>query len=926
MSTTWIDWIEVRGVRSVWDSDRVPLDAMVTLIVAPNGTGKTTLCEAAELLLTGRVQRTKQRDARRNWLRSAALDPEVDATVAAAVRGGDQRLTLTAHLASDGDVKLLGGTGDLARRGHSELLELLVPPTSMVGDWIGQRAVAGRRAWVRGARFLYVQQVGHLLDDDDVDARSAVFADLLGVGAFEQQREVAREWLTQLDRRRRELRGLRADAELNLARARARLDEQAPTDAEQLRGTLDHVNTQLRSLRAQWPVLTWAADLGAAPANAAATVALLEALAVVRSHCSAAATEAGVRRQQLADLSAALPTLLEFDALVKARDLAETARGEAQVALAAHDAEDGRLAQQAEQAQRLLSEVGKLDLASSGELEAMPPAQWSHVLPEVAWSPEERVARREELLSARHLAARAHAGATERASLATRLAAPAADLEKARQAVAETKARMEAAAWQLRERGEPLERLSEAVKALLSDHRDEHECPACGHDWFSSDALAAALRRGLGPVPQWLADMRAGLEQAKSAFDATRHALADAEVAQRSRQTMRSRLAELDREQDAWRSAAAALHLQEGAAPPDTAIVDAAMNRLERAEHLLRVRERLNQLGAEAPEASLLDRVAALRSIARTRTAALAGSGARRAATRAQLQQVLQARKQALEERQGALGHEIERRNQLRGRWAALGGQGEPTQEAVEHAHTDTQAQAIALGATHDSLLEASAHLERLRRRLSLGEEMAQAERTDGDLMRRLGRLDAERERVDRSIIAITEAERRHATDVLDRLRATIAATFRRAQANPVIDDIELHEEELLRFTAMAGDTPLHTEHQLSLGQRQDLALAVFLSRARSLGGTFFLDEPFLHLDDLNRTAMLDLLRVLVLQDGSRLALVVTTASEALARHVDQKLSPLQPIGARPALRVVRLRGGPRDGVTVHFAPPAAPE
>lgn len=98
-----------------------------------------------------------------------------------------------------------------------------------------------------------------------------------------------------------------------------------------------------------------------------------------------------------------------------------------------------------------------------------------------------------------------------------------------------------------------------------------------------------------------------------------------------------------------------------------------------------------------------------------------------------------------------------------------------------------------------------------------------------------------------------------------------------------------------------------------SQGQRQDLALSLYLSRAMSMGGMFFLDEPIAHLDDLNRVAMLDIFRVLAVSEKDT-SLVLTTSSDSLMRHVAQKFSSA--LGGS-LLNVVTLKGNPRTGVTL---------
>ncbi|MBU0825284.1 MAG: hypothetical protein KKB78_12785 [Alphaproteobacteria bacterium] len=143
---------------------------------------------------------------------------------------------------------------------------------------------------------------------------------------------------------------------------------------------------------------------------------------------------------------------------------------------------------------------------------------------------------------------------------------------------------------------------------------------------------------------------------------------------------------------------------------------------------------------------------------------------------------------------------------------------------------------------------------------------------------------------------------------------------FARMHANPVFDRIKLGQvDDPLRWLADVGGQELNPGKDFSQGQRQDLALALFLARARSLRGTFFLDEPVTHLDDLNRVGLLDIFRATVLENSMSLNLVVTTASKPLARHLIEKFGRVGPVetpGGRVApLRVIELDGNGRTGV-----------
>lgn len=145
------------------------------------------------------------------------------------------------------------------------------------------------------------------------------------------------------------------------------------------------------------------------------------------------------------------------------------------------------------------------------------------------------------------------------------------------------------------------------------------------------------------------------------------------------------------------------------------------------------------------------------------------------------------------------------------------------------------------------------------------------------------------------------------------------AELFSRMHANEVYQGLSISEgSDVLRWTAIAEgheDEPIDAEARFSQGQRQDLALSLYLARARTVGGTFFLDEPIAHLDDLNRVAMLDIFRLLA-TTMPNMGLILTTSSDALARHISQKFSTQD---TRHLLRTVRLDGNPRNGIRLNI-------
>ncbi len=166
--------------------------------------------------------------------------------------------------------------------------------------------------------------------------------------------------------------------------------------------------------------------------------------------------------------------------------------------------------------------------------------------------------------------------------------------------------------------------------------------------------------------------------------------------------------------------------------------------------------------------------------------------------------------------------------------------------------------------------------------------------------------------RADNAISHYAEHVRDATVSSLAPLLGPATELFSRMHANEVYHQLSVSGEDLNWMVLAEGhETPLEAQEKLSQGQRQDLALSLYLARAKNTGGSFFLDEPIAHLDDLNRVAMLDIFR-LAATSMPNMNLILTTASDSLARHLGQKFSSLQD---RHLLNTIFLEGNPRTGV-----------
>ncbi len=201
----------------------------------------------------------------------------------------------------------------------------------------------------------------------------------------------------------------------------------------------------------------------------------------------------------------------------------------------------------------------------------------------------------------------------------------------------------------------------------------------------------------------------------------------------------------------------------------------------------------------------------------------------------------------------------------------------------------------------------------------SLGEVIREKESEEiRGLQQRLTRLRTARKAAEDAVQVFNEQSRDYCHWQREMLSDAMFSIFGRIHANETFSLIrEGPEDDPFEWVAMAAEGDFIPSREFSMGQRQDLALSIFLAKARGVGGTFFLDEPMIRLDDLNRVALLDMFRVLVTEEGTTVHLVITTASRALVRHFQEKFVNIPERNNVPVLKVVELEGSPRDGVKV---------
>ena len=477
----------------------------------------------------------------------------------------------------------------------------------------------------------------------------------------------------------------------------------------------------------------------------------------------------------------------------------------------------------------------------------------------------------------------------------------------------------------------PIERLQAAARDLFEHvHHDASKCPACAHDWGNAAALRAAIDSAVSGAPAVVATARAEVERASATsreIHIRLNAALSVEAAIVALQEERATLVAgfEQRNRDMAEFGISNDHTLEELAEAEARldIADAYAALIAAHDNLMPSLPGATEtlLPPDIAVSGLLDQLRAAfearAQIVHLRLATLAKSIETATATRDRLRTTHAGIQQRLIECRETLRDKGAKLASLRATWEAAA------------PNTDWSDAALAalkkgLGDEARRLQSAEAHIQAARTAWaaeSRRERLSSLRKAIGPALEQQERMTAQIAAANRARAVFQKAAAASSKQVQD-LSSVVNPLFARMHANRIVDHINLGDgSNILRWLAQAGSEQLDPGKEFSQGQRQDLALALFLARARSLGGTFFLDEPVIHLDDLNRVGMLDILRAIVLENSNSLNLVITTSSRALARHLIEKFVNVgaieTPSGLSSPLRVIELDGNGRSGITI---------
>lgn len=932
--------LSVEGFRGISNSLTFDLSAPLTVVYAPNGVGKTSLCDAAEWLMTDSVKRILTAGGSDADYRCAHTPSAMETRVSASVEIDREPLELSRSF-----------TGCSWRRGNlsaqpvssSELLATLAPSAAEPGVH-ALHANNSRQIWLRGTRFLSGDSLSTLLDSDEasVIVRQRLFADLLGVGHLleterqlenyikalrpmlkekqtlyintqsmleEQQNDV----VAQLDGDRRDLLSRAArmieDAyalldvpEDHIASFRLKeleIDRElsvVKSEHVKLKSLWDERRRAEIQIEADWGIRYSLANQLEADQNTSQNWAKTIDDIVIRSEAIRAVTgpieaQLTFEKDKLATVQARLRVASSFafarprlNAYLHLSGLSQLSASQAFALTEDYHSEN--------EADAAVARLRVLRTRSESRKNAD-----DRELAEV-----NRELQRLQALNPAH---------DETDTISTRLSNADQDVRRLRLDYAR--------------KSQPFDELRRVASLIARQLSHEIHCPACNHNWGSSEELSQALLNTSRMVPDEVLELGRLLQEAEQLKTSLESQYASERALHEALSRARMRFNSLQAEKSQFDT----LLAQEGldiTVPPSQSI-ELAITRILFVKAILTLKKdiyaRLSLVSIPSFDENLTDFVDSY-------TQTLEREAVELSLSCESLEQRLSPRTEELSQLSQQLkgaGNELAilkarteitsaHLQQLKTAWSLIANDLPWTDEYLAQISGSLRMEGERL-ARGGRLIEQAEHLTKVSSRLEVAERLRSS----------LNAIAAEQDRLNTYVKAAASAQDAyrqtrlsHVSAQMEKLVRVISPLFNRMQANQVYDTITGGDAATpLTWKAISDNFAMEPDTRFSQGQKQDFAMSIFLARARGLGGTFFLDEPLTHLDDLNRVALLDVFRAICLEAFGQLSIVITTASKPLVRHITEKFAPLDDDSSRPKplLRVIELDGNPRMGVRI---------
>ncbi|WP_157969683.1 AAA family ATPase [Pseudomonas huaxiensis] len=944
-----IENLRVEAFRGIGAPLYFDFSSPLTLIYAPNGTGKTTLCEAAEWLLTGQVERlSKGNEFDRALLNSKFMSspsfPVVEAEVG--FENGVEYVRREINQSAEVlQVKLSNGSSALIS--DHQWLKTLATGVEQSSAGLSTSSSIMRQ-WIKGSRFLTIEALAALVDSDEDNAekRLQVFSDILGVrhlleaeklfaghaSALNEKLEVLQRDVIALENEKNSLRdfeqgsisgalvpsgGVGIDSKLNSIEGLLGVS----TD-----NSLTYSPTALRIEKAE-------SAYGKSKRNYERRSSSFDKLSNYVSE-----QESNEERLRVID-----KTLIKFSSKYKlSEERCQKKHKNLQVL-------DGQVKVNEELLRKFIDIKMDLDARSkelSAELERHSeilkiPSGIGFKLSRLrsflnhngmSGYPSDEDSELRELHSKsnslKYLKSELNKLESERKHLQSSLL----DESKVRELeekVSELDVEIEKLSADFDVMARPLERLRSSVNSYLSHSHfgsAEADCPVCGHEWDSLESMLSAITSTIDEFPLFMKKRKAQCD-----FLSSKKSAIQGEINFAKNQRSKFEIVEVDLKLNQYRLEILTSELKlHGISSRDPLIS------LQREAARMRLRSRYTELlnsislfenyfpGEEkllsVPLAGFSKAISALLSGVQRKleknveTARESIVRERHELNGMRAQQSVE--RQELKEVQNKYDFLRRRISDFQVLWGEVGDGLEWNMANFKKAH----AEIILL---HGRLISIGSALDEVRQEfksLASAHRIGELDKEIRILSHKLSRAKVERDLASRAQDDFKTAYSKTTSERMSELSGVVNPLFSRMHSNRVYDEIQFgSKNDKLFLTASSAGSQFNPDRDFSQGQRQDLALAIFIARARSIGGTFFLDEPVMHLDDLNRVGLLDIFRSSALEGSKRFNLVVTTSSKALARHIIQKFSSIKSVesssGLVPPLKVYGLEGNARSGV-----------
>lgn len=895
--------VEIRNFRGVPDVLQVPLDAPLTIIHAANGTGKSTICYALEWLLTNKVD-------------------DLPTTTDFSCQWGKGNTSVSANCEINGDryfLERVNGKASLKKDGDrrprkikdSDLLEILTP-SSVKGGSV-QATTKARRDWLRNCRWLYANSLALLVDNSKSELRQQIFADILGLGHLASMLSNLKEYRGDLPK----VHGLETRLQALVSDIEG-LEEKIATSKlgrEEVTLKLNSILEKFPNSRLTGKLLD---DFKTAQLEVAKLLQTTQRKKTMLSQLLEGWTEFESSLQQLDSSRNSLANITQTSTTLTKEHHQLT---EQLSAVETHMAQ-GRLSVEWAQKNINILEGWKVITSDSAfsQIFPMPDLSFQSMINdfvEYGWDSDKQ---QRWLKSIEHL--------ISNKTILLNLLKVKRDLsnnpvQPVTNLVELLKSADTAKQARIRAQGE-FDALSNVINRLKAlGHETAHSltsghCPLCDHDWESAEKLRKQLSKiNMTPEIQ-AASQNLVNAQSDEQFQVT--TLQNAKLQQSSYDDYVTRLKSVNDSLKAIEDKTNFLSIMGKSEYTDSDTDNFAylLVRIKFAIGMKSIVESLSLLedffNLKLSQSANISVTEALNALTRYKenfqqqfdSANAQQTGLARS-VREKLESI-QAKSREANHVSAIISAVSQVVDRFQKNWIEVVG----TLPISKDTHALSQAtvevelkKALELeGDIRDCQISLSVDSD-TENLLKLRNEMAV-------LSEKLQKGQSHINIADNAIVQYGNHVRDATVSSLAPLLVPATELFSRMHANEVYHQLSVSGNDLNWMVLAEGhEIPLEAEEKLSQGQRQDLALSLYLARAKNTGGSFLLDEPIAHLDDLNRVAMLDIFR-LVATSMPNMNLILTTASDSLARHLAQKFSSLPD---EYLLNTIFLEGNPRTGV-----------